>query len=229
MQPTPPGAVTSPASLDSHPSEPAQPALTDRPEQPAVRFVRTAVYGFIGTAAIVVGAVLGGPSFETHLPGAWFFGMPGGLFGSLGADDNLPPLASLALVFGGLILLTRVWLGLLRHLSHHPGVPVKRIVLVVIVWALPLLLAPPLFSRDVYTYAAQGEMMSHHINPYSYGPNVLGATPFNTLADSFWSGAESPYGPTFLGVDGAVDQASGHVFLVDMGPDRERNRLIADA
>jgi len=109
-----------------------------------------------------------------------------------------------------------VWLGLLRYLSQHPGVPVKRIVLVVIVWALPLLLAPPLFSRDVYTYAAQGEMMSHHINPYSYGPNVLGATPFNTLADSFWSGAESPYGPTFLGIDGAIDQASGHVFLADM-------------
>jgi hypothetical protein len=178
--------------------------------------VRTALLGFTGTAAIVVGAVLGGPSFETHLPGAWFFGMPGGLFGSLGASDTLPPLASLALVFGGLILLTRVWFGLLRYLSHHPGVPVKRIVLVVLVWALPLLLAPPLFSRDVYTYAAQGEMMSHHINPYSYGPNVLGATPFNTLADSFWSGAESPYGPTFLGIDGAVDQASGHVFLVDM-------------
>jgi alpha-1,6-mannosyltransferase len=113
-------------------------------------------------------------------------------------------------------LLTRVWFGLLGYLSRHPGVPVKRIVLVVLVWALPLLLAPPLFSRDVYTYAAQGEMMSHHINPYSYGPNVLGATPFNTLADSFWSGAESPYGPTFLGIDGAVDQASGHVFLVDM-------------
>jgi hypothetical protein len=208
--------VTSPASLDSHSSEPTQRAATDRPEQQAVRFVRTAVLGFVGTAAIVVGAVLGGPSFETHLPGAWFFGMPGGLFGSLGADDSLPPLASLALVFGGLILLTRVWFGLLRHLSNHPGVPVKRIVLVVIVWALPLLLAPPLFSRDVYTYAAQGEMMSHHINPYSYGPNVLGATPFNTLADSFWSGAESPYGPTFLGIDGAVDQASGHVFLADM-------------
>ena len=210
------GAVTSPASLDSQSSEPTQPAVTDRAQQQVVGFTRTAVLGFIGTAAIVVGAVLGGPSFETHLPGAWFFGMPGGLFGSLGASDNLPPLASLALVFGGLILLTRVWLGLLRHLSRHPGVPVKRIVLVVIVWALPLLLAPPLFSRDVYTYAAQGEMMSHHINPYSYGPNVLGATPFNTLADSFWSGAESPYGPTFLGIDGAIDQASGHVFLADM-------------
>ena len=212
----PHGAVTSPASFDSHPSEAVQPAVSDRGAHPTARFTRTALLGFVGTAAIVAGAVLGGPSFETHLPGAWFFGMPGGLFGSVGASDNLPPLASLALVFGGLILLTRVWFGLLRHLSQHPGVPVKRVVLVVIVWALPLLLAPPLFSRDVYTYAAQGEMMSHHINPYSYGPNVLGATPFNTLADSFWSGAESPYGPTFLGVDGAVDQVSGHVFLADM-------------
>src|SRR5215469_17286723 len=90
----PPGAVTSPASLDSHSSEPTQPAVSDRaPEQPVVSFTRTAVLGFIGTAAIVVGAVLGGASFETHLPGAWFFGMPGGLFGSLGTSDNLPPVA----------------------------------------------------------------------------------------------------------------------------------------
>ena len=88
--------------------------------------------------------------------------------------------------------------------------------LVVAIWAVPLLLAPPLFSRDVYTYAAQGEMVSHNINPYSYGPNVLGVTPFNTLADSTWSGAESPYGPTFLTVDGAVDQGSGHQILADL-------------
>ena len=88
--------------------------------------------------------------------------------------------------------------------------------LVVTIWAVPLLLAPPLFSRDVYTYAAQGEMVSHNINPYSYGPNVLGATPFNTLADSVWSGTESPYGPTFLTVDGVIDQGSGHQILADL-------------
>jgi alpha-1,6-mannosyltransferase len=183
---------------------------------PSVRFGRTALLGAIGTTALVVGSVLGGRSFETHLAGAWFFGMPGGLFGSAGTTESVPPIASLALVFGGLILLTRVWLGLLRLLRRHPGFPVKRVVLVVVVWALPLMLAPPLFSRDVYTYAAQGEMMSHHINPYSYGPNVLGSTPFNNFGDPFWSGTESPYGPTFLSIDGAVDQASGHVFLVDL-------------
>ena len=46
--------------------------------------------GLVGTLAIVVGAILGGQSFETHLAGAWFFGMPGGLFGSYGTDNALP-------------------------------------------------------------------------------------------------------------------------------------------
>ena len=183
---------------------------------PALPLARTAVLGALGTTAIAVGAVLGGSSFETHLPGAWFFGVPGAPFGGAGSASTLPPAASLALVFGGLILLTRVWLGLLRALGRRPGFPVKKVVLIVVIWAIPLALAPPLFSRDVYTYAAQGEMMSHHINPYDYGPEVLGSTPFNTLADSTWSGSESPYGPTFLAVDGVLDQASGHVFLADL-------------
>jgi len=208
--------VTPSAAHDTHtPDETTTPA---EPAQPSVRvsLVRTAFLGFAGTAAIVVGSVLGGQSFETHLAGAWFFGMPGGLFGSAGTTDALPPIASLALVFGGLILLTRVWIGFLRYLKGHEGFPIKRVVLVVTIWAVPLLLAPPLFSRDVYTYSAQGEMVSHHINPYSYGPNVLGATPFNELADSVWSGTESPYGPTFLAVDGTADQASGHQILADL-------------
>ncbi|MBV8462750.1 MAG: polyprenol phosphomannose-dependent alpha 1,6 mannosyltransferase MptB, partial [Acidimicrobiales bacterium] len=192
------------------------PQRSDAQPQSRLSLARTALSGFVGTAAIVAGSVLGGQSFETHLPGAWFFGMPGGLFGSLGTNDTLPPAAALALVFGGLILLTRVWLGFLRQLNAEHGFPVKRVVLVVVIWAVPLLLAPPLFSRDVYTYAAQGEMMSHHINPYSYGPEVLGATPFNTLADPVWSGTQSPYGPTFLSADGVVDQASGHQLLPDL-------------
>jgi hypothetical protein len=183
---------------------------------PPIALGRTATIGAIGTAAIVVGSLLGGQSFETHLPGAWFFGMPGGVLGGVGTSDTLPPVAALALVFGGLILLTRVWLGLLRMLKANQGFPVKRVVLVVVVWAVPLMLAPPLFSRDVYTYAAQGEMMSHHINPYSYGPSVLGATPFNTMADTVWSNTESPYGPTFLALDGVTDQASGHQELADL-------------
>ncbi len=191
-------------------------AATPVQRAPQISVARTALLGALGTAAIVVGALLGGPSFEAHLPGAWFFGMPGGPLGWLGTRQMLPPVASLALVFGGLILLTRVWLGFLRYLKNNQGFPVKRVVLVVVIWAVPLLLAPPLFSRDVYTYAAQGEMVSHNINPYVYGPNVLGSTPFNTFSDPFWANNASPYGPNFLVLDGGVDQASGHNFLIDL-------------
>jgi hypothetical protein len=172
--------------------------------------------GFVATLSIVLGALLGGSSFETHLPGAWFFGMPGGLFGSIGSNNAHPPIYAVVAVYGGMILLTRVWFGLLRHLCAHRGFPVKKVVLVVAIWALPLLLAPPLFSRDVYSYAGQGEMVSHHIDPYAYGTGVLGATPFSTMSDSVWTNTPSPYGPTFLSIDGVLDKASGHKILPDI-------------
>ena len=107
-------ATTPPQSVDA-----------DAPGQSALRLsvIRTALLGLVGSTAIVVGAVLGGQSFETHLPGAWFFGMPGGPFGSFGSNSSLPPIASLALVFGGLILLSRVWFGFLRHLNRQPRLP----------------------------------------------------------------------------------------------------------
>jgi alpha-1,6-mannosyltransferase len=180
------------------------------------RLTATAVLGFVATLSIVAGALLGGSAYETHLAGAWFFGMPNGLLGSIGSNDVHPPIYAVIAVYGGMILLVRIWLGLLRHLSAHPGFPVKKVVLVVVVWALPLLLAPPLFSRDVYSYAGQGEMVSHHIDPYVYGTGVLGSTPFSTMPDTVWTNTPSPYGPTFLAVDGALDKASGHKILPDL-------------
>ena len=173
------------------------------------RLVPTVVLGLVATLAVVAGALLGGSAYETHLPGAWFFGMPGGPFGSLGSTGPHPPIDAIALVYGGIIVLTRVWIGLLRQLSLHRGVPVTRVVVVVAIWALPLLLAPPLFSRDVYSYAGQGEMVSHHIDPYIYGTGVLGSTPFSTMPDSLWTNTPSPYGPTFLSIDGLLDRGIG--------------------
>jgi alpha-1,6-mannosyltransferase len=184
--------------------------------QATPRLTATAVLGFIATLSIVVGALLGGSAYETHLAGSWFFGMPNGLFGSLGSSHAHPPIYAVIAVYGGMIILVRVWLGLLRHLGAHQGVPVKKIVLVMVIWALPLLLAPPLFSRDVYSYAGQGEMVSHHIDPYVYGTGVLGSTPFSTMPDSVWTNTPSPYGPTFLSIDGALDKASGHKILPDL-------------
>ncbi|HEY1827394.1 MAG TPA: polyprenol phosphomannose-dependent alpha 1,6 mannosyltransferase MptB [Acidimicrobiales bacterium] len=177
---------------------------------------RYALIGFLGTLSVSIGALLGGSSFETHLPGAWFFGMPGGHLGALGSSAQQPPVYSMIAVYGGLILLFRAWWGLIRLVRAHQGFPIKKVVLVICIWALPLLVAPPLFSRDVYSYAGQGELVSHNINPYAYGPSVLGTTSFSTLPDPFWGNAASPYGPTFLSIDGALDTASGHGILADI-------------
>ena len=98
-------SLSAPTTTTTTPHETAVPGV-QVPPVARLSLARTAIAGLAGTTAIVVGAVLGGQSFETHLPGAWFFGMPGGLFGSQGASSNLPPVAALALVFGGLILLT---------------------------------------------------------------------------------------------------------------------------
>jgi alpha-1,6-mannosyltransferase len=177
---------------------------------PAVRLRRSALLGLLATVSIVIGALLGGRSFENHLPGAWFFGMPGGALGSLGSNSLHPPIYALIAVYGGLVLLARVWFGLLRQLSANHGVPVRRIVCVIAIWAVPFLVGPPLFSHDVYSYAAQGEMVSHHIDPYDYGTGVLGSTPFTAMADGVWTNTPSPYGPTFLAVDGALNNVAQH-------------------
>ena len=41
-------------------------------------------------------------------------------------------------------------------------------------WSVPLVLGAPLYSRDVYSYVAQGRMAQLGINPYLHGPLSLG-------------------------------------------------------
>ena len=177
---------------------------------------RHGLMGLLATSIIVSGAVLGGATFISNLPGAWFFGTPGGPFGSLAATGKVPPTVAVLAVYGGLILLARVWLGLLRTLKEHPGVPVRRVVGVLAAWAAPLAVAPPLFSRDLYSYAGLGEMVSHHISPYVYGTGVLGSTPFSILPGPLWANTPSPYGPTFLWLDGLATRLSAHQVLADL-------------
>ena len=64
--------------------------------------------------------------------------------------------------------------------------------------AVPL--TPPLFSRDVYSYLAVGQMMNQGFNPYDSGPlDVLGdRDAFAHQVDAKWQHTPTPYGPTFL-------------------------------
>ncbi len=53
---------------------------------------------------------------------------------------------------------------------RHPGAPLGRLGWILALWILPMLAIAPIFSRDVYSYAAQGEMVTRHLNPYHNGP-----------------------------------------------------------
>jgi hypothetical protein len=113
-------------------------------------------------------------------------------------------------VFVGMLVLSRVWYDLARALDRERGVPVRKLAVIFAIWVLPLLVAPPLFSRDVYSYAAQGDMVTHGITPYQYGPSVLGAGPYVTNVDPLWGSAAAPYGPVFLRLDGLIVTLTAH-------------------
>ncbi len=185
---------------------------------------RPALLGFIASVAIFLGGTQQDSPFTLKLPGAWYFGIP-----AVPAVQNQTPQPGQSLflgvvaVYGGMLLMLRAWYDIVRILSRHPGVPVRKLVPVFIAWVAPLLVVAPLFSRDLYSYVAQGEMMSHGINPYRYGPSVLGFGPLNNLVDPLWKNVSSPYGPMFLVPAGWIVQLTGHNELMSV----EGMRLLA--
>jgi alpha-1,6-mannosyltransferase len=167
--------------------------------------LRPALLGFAAMVAIAVGASLPSSPFKLEMPGVWFFGVP-----STDAASQWGVYFTLAAVYGGLLLLMRVWWGMTRLYSRCPGVAIKRMMWVFALWALPMLVIAPLFSRDAYSYAAQGEMVSHHMNPYLYGPQQLGNNSYTAPVDPLWANAPAPYGPLFLQIDGFFAQITFH-------------------
>lgn len=64
-------------------------------------------------------------------------------------------------------------------------------------WLAPLLVSVPVFSRDTYSYLAQGALLRDGLDPYAVGPV---ANP-NSLLDNvspIWSITTAPYGPVFI-------------------------------
>jgi alpha-1,6-mannosyltransferase len=97
-------------------------------------------------------------------------------------------------------------------MKHHIGAPLKKLWWIFALWSVPMIVAPPLFSRDVFSYAAQGEMTAHNISPYLYGPYTMGpaSNSYTLPVDPLWSNTPAPYGPGFLSIDGFIDKITFH-------------------
>ncbi len=169
-----------------------------------------ALEGFLGMVMVLAGCSFTNSPFKLDMTSTWFFGEPVGGFN--GTPSETKYLLSIVLVYGGLLLLMRVWLRLAEVMQLHAGAPMSSLWWMLALWAIPMIVAPPLFSRDVFSYAAQGEMTAHHISPYFYGPFTLGAgsNAWVKPVDPLWGNAPAPYGPLFLFLDGSIDRLTGH-------------------
>nr|WP_237539207.1 polyprenol phosphomannose-dependent alpha 1,6 mannosyltransferase MptB [Streptomyces sp. SID486] len=141
------------------------------------------------------------------LAGTAFLALGGETAGALPVRLLAPASARAALglvgVYFGVVLLTAAWV-LLGRLVRGPRPPTPRALLLVLaVWAAPLLLAPPLFSRDVYSYLAQGAMADAHMDVYAGGPDRLGG-PLSAEVAPMWRHTGAPYGPAFLALASAL-------------------------
>ncbi len=189
------------------------PTIFGKSSDPRASLLGPALLGLFALCAIALGASIPNSPFTLHnvppVAPAWFFGQ--------GAASNHLLLFGLVCVYGGMLLLIRVWFGMVRWLSENPGFQVKKLVPIFGAWTLPMLIVPPLFSKDVYSYAAQGEMVSRGISPYLHGPGILGAgSPFLASADRLWQNAPTPYGPLDLGIAGFIVRITNHNVLASV-------------
>jgi len=107
----------------------------------------------------------------------------------------------------GLVLVFGAWLAL--GLLLRRGASTAPLLRLAVIWSIPLFLGPPIFSRDVYSYAALGRMVNLHLNPYHVGPAWLGSSNFALPVSSAWLNTHSPYGPLFIGVSAALVRIGG--------------------
>ena len=116
---------------------------------------------------------------------------------------------AMPLVFAGAALLAAGWIGVGRFAA---GERTGWLVAIGAVWLAPLVLAPPLFSRDVYSYIAQGTILHLGHNPYNTAPAALaglGQDHVLSAVSPFWRHTTSPYGPLFLGLMSVVVSITG--------------------
>jgi alpha-1,6-mannosyltransferase len=87
------------------------------------------------------------------------------------------------------------------------------VVIAIAAWTLPLLLSPPLFSKDVYSYLAQGQLALHGFDPYRVGPAAL-PSPLSDNVSWVWQNTPAPYGPLFILIAKGVVWATGGSVMI---------------
>jgi alpha-1,6-mannosyltransferase len=82
----------------------------------------------------------------------------------------------------------------------------------VALWFAPFLVAMPLYSRDLYSYAAQGLLWDQGLSPYDHVVRELDS-PWRGSTAPTWLDSPTPYGPLWLLLARAVASLSGELWV----------------
>ena len=101
------------------------------------------------------------------------------------------------LLWTGVAVMLAAWLWLGRRMLD--GAPLNEYTMIATAgfWLAPLLLSVPLFSRDTYSYLAQGALLRDGFDPYVVAP-IENQNPLLDNVSPIWTTTTAPYGPAFI-------------------------------
>ena len=167
---------------------------------PTVPWMAAGTAGAVGLA--LVGTRVGAVTRPAGVQ--WWFHLPGGV----STPAKLAFYLSVALLVVG-------WAGVGRA-GKAGALSVPRAWVVLALWGIPLLLGPPIFSRDIYSYIGQGLLAHRGLDPYSVAPTALGSGPVLASIAEVWRHTASPYGPLFVSATQLAAAVSGTVLVVQV-------------
>jgi alpha-1,6-mannosyltransferase len=162
----------------------------------------TRLFGATGTVLMGIGALGAGarPVIQDPTFGVRLLNLPSRI-----------QTVSLTMTTTGAVMMALAWLMLGRFALGRRRMSRGELDRTLLLWALPLLVAPPMYSKDVYSYLAQSQICRLGLDPYRVGPATgLGLDHVFTLSvPSLWRETPAPYGPLFLWIGRGISALTG--------------------
>jgi alpha-1,6-mannosyltransferase len=163
---------------------------------------RTRLFGATGTVLMGIGALGAGarPVVQDPTFGVRLLNLPSRI-----------QTVSLTMTTTGAVMMALAWLMLGRFALGQRRMSRGDLDRTLLLWVLPLLIAPPMYSKDVYSYLAQSQICRLGLDPYRVGPATgLGLDHVFTLSvPSLWRETPAPYGPLFLWIGRGISALTG--------------------
>lgn len=189
------------ASIASlHGDEQAVAAPLNDTELTALRRIR--LFGATGTMLMAIGALGAGarPVVQDPTFGVRLLNLPSRI-----------QTVSLTMTTTGAVMMALAWLMLGRFALGNRRMSRGDLDRTLLLWVVPLLIAPPMYSKDVYSYLAQSQISLEGLDPYRVGPaSGLGLSHVFTLSvPTLWRETPAPYGPLFLWIGRGISAITG--------------------